>query len=220
MTLFPYKASDTLGDFIRRSRRSAKIAWCARCSDCDFRRSPRSAYKIADIWHVRYGRLNSPAFAKCARSRDFLRSLLRIASKANPSGWAILPHDFKNCHIAAIGEKNRQVCPHQSVAKIACDFRWRSKSPGSAYKFARCVACFKPATHLAILYADRRDWRKSPGVPGAAIAIFADRRDRRIKSPISGMSDIGHKIRLHSPNVPVPVIFYARCIKSPGVSPA
>ena len=50
---------------------------------------------------------------------------------------------------------------------------------------------FKPATHLAILYADRRDRRKSPGVPGATIAIFADRRDRRIKSPISGMSDIG-----------------------------
>ena len=49
----------------------------------------------------------------------------------------------------------------------------------------------KPATHLAILYADRRDGRKSPGVPGAAIAIFADRCDRRIISPISGMSDIG-----------------------------
>ena len=49
----------------------------------------------------------------------------------------------------------------------------------------------KPATRLAILCADRRDRRKSPGVPGAAIAIFADRRDRRIKSPISGMSDIG-----------------------------
>ena len=49
----------------------------------------------------------------------------------------------------------------------------------------------KPATHLAILYADRRDRRKPPSVPGAAIAIFADRRDRRIKSPISDMSDIG-----------------------------
>ena len=47
------------------------------------------------------------------------------------------------------------------------------------------------ATRLAILYADRSDRQKSPGVPGAAIAIFADRRDRRIKSPISGMSDIG-----------------------------
>ena len=34
----------------------------------------------------------------------------------------------------------------------------------------------KPATHLAILYANRRDRRKSPGLPGAAIAIFADRR--------------------------------------------
>ena len=49
----------------------------------------------------------------------------------------------------------------------------------------------KPATHLEILYADRRDRRKSPGVPGAAIAIFADRRYRRLKSLISGMSDIG-----------------------------
>ena len=49
----------------------------------------------------------------------------------------------------------------------------------------------KTATHLAILHADRRDRRKSPGVPGGAIAIFADRRDRCIKSPISGMSDIG-----------------------------
>ena len=88
------KASDTLGDFIRRSRRSAKIARCARCSDCDFRRSSRSAYKIADFWHCRYRRLNSPAFVKCARSRDFLHSSLRIASKVNPSGWAILSHEF------------------------------------------------------------------------------------------------------------------------------
>ena len=45
----------------------------------------------------------------------------------------------------------------------------------------------KTATHLAILHADRHDRRKSPGVPGGAIAIF----DRCIKSPISGMSDIG-----------------------------
>ena len=44
-------------------------------------------------------------------------------------------------------------------------------------------ADLKPATHLAILYADRGDRRKSPGVPGAAIAILADqiRLDRRIK---------------------------------------
>ena len=91
--LIPTKASDTLGDFIRRSPRSAKIARCAQCSDCDFRRSPRSAYKIADIWDVRYRRLNSPAFAKYARSRHFLRSSLRIASKVNQSGWAVLSHE-------------------------------------------------------------------------------------------------------------------------------
>ena len=120
------QAGDTPGDFIRRSRRSAKIARCARCSDCDFRRSPRSAYKIVDIWHVRYRRLNSPEFAKCARSRDFLRSLLRSASKANPSGWAILSHDFSKLPHRCDRRKNRQVCLHQSVAKIACDFRWRS----------------------------------------------------------------------------------------------
>ena len=47
---------------------------------------------------------------------------------------------FQNCHIAAIGEKNRQVCQHLSVVKIASDFRWLSNSPRSAYKIARCVA--------------------------------------------------------------------------------
>ena len=46
---------------------------------------------------------------------------------------------FQNCHTAAIGENNRQVCPHQSVAKIG----WRSNSPRSAYKIARCVTGFK-----------------------------------------------------------------------------
>ena len=40
-------------------------------------------------------------------------------------------------------------------------------------------------TQSAILYADRGDRRKSPGVP--ATAIFADRSDQRIKLPISGM---------------------------------
>ena len=42
--------------------------------------------------------------------------------------------NFQNCHIAAIGEKNRQVCPHQSVAKIAAGdeilLDRRIKSPG------------------------------------------------------------------------------------------
>ena len=57
----------------------------------------------------------------------------------------------------------------------------------------------------ASLYADRSDRRKSPGVPGAGIAIFADRRDRRIKSPISGISN--QYRRINSPSVPVSAIF-------------
>ena len=51
------------------------------------------------------------------------------------------------CHVAAIGVKNRQVCPRQSVAKIACDFRGRSNSPRSAYKIASCVAGFIGFVH-------------------------------------------------------------------------
>ena len=63
----------------------------------------------------------------------------------------------------------------------------------------------KPVIHLMI-FAHHRDRQKSPSVPGAAMAIFADRRDRRIKLPISGMSG------RHSPSVPVSAIFYAhRC---------
>ena len=54
----------------------------------------RRLYKIVDIWNVRYRRLNTPAFAKCARSRDFVRSLLQIISKVNLSGWGILSHEF------------------------------------------------------------------------------------------------------------------------------
>ena len=42
------------------------------------------------------------------------------------------------CQIAAIGVKNRPVCPHQSMAKFARDFRWRSNSLRLAYN-SRCV---------------------------------------------------------------------------------
>ena len=66
-------------------------------------------------------------FAKCARSRDFLRSSLRVASKVNQSGWAVLSHEQRRDRQK---KKNRQVCPHQSVAKI----RWRSNSLRSTYK--------------------------------------------------------------------------------------
>ena len=113
------KASDTLSDFIHRSPRSPSIAI---------------------FWHVRYRRLNSPAFAKCARSSDFLRSLRRIASKANPSGWAILSHDFSKLPHRRDRRKIAKCVRNQSVAKIACNFRWRSNSSRSADKIARCVA--------------------------------------------------------------------------------
>ena len=123
-----------------RSPPWAKIARRARCSDCNFRRSPRSANKIAYIWHVRYLRLNSPSvpvpaifYGHCCESPVKLTHQVR----------RFYHMTFQNCHIAAVGEKNRQVCPHQSVAKIACDFRWQSNSPLSAYKIFRCVAGFK-----------------------------------------------------------------------------
>ena len=53
------------------------------------------------------------------------------------------------------------------------------------------TAYLKPPTHLAILYTDCHDRQKLPSVPCTAIAIFIDLRDQRIKSPRSGMSDIG-----------------------------
>lgn len=53
--------------------------------------------------------------------------------------------------IAVIAE-NCQVCPHQSTVKFGRDFRWRSKSPQSAYKIARRVTGFRdfgcPTTFL------------------------------------------------------------------------
>ena len=154
------KAGDTLGDFIRRSRRSAKIARCARCSDCDFRRSPRSAYKIADIWPacqisaIKFAGICQvcpfPRFSTLIAANCQLRQSIRLG---NFITWTMLKF-----HIAAIGEKNRQVCPHQSVAKIACDFRWRSNSPRSAYKIARCVAGLSGQLHL------RSPFSRSEGV--------------------------------------------------------
>ena len=104
-------------------RPATHLAMYARGNDCDFRRSPRSVYKIVDIWHVRYRRLNSPAFAKYVRSRDFLRSSLRIASKVNKSGWAILSHDFLKSPSMEPG--NKVEVPHRHA-------------PRSAKKIARC----------------------------------------------------------------------------------
>ena len=88
------------------------------------------------------GDLNLPAFFKCARSRDFYVYYYKSPVKPAHQVGRFHHMSFQNCHIAAIGEKNRQVCPHQSVAKITCDFRWLSNSPRLAYKIARCVAGF------------------------------------------------------------------------------
>ena len=147
----------------RHTWRSAKIARCARCSDGDFRRSPRSAYKIADIWHVRYRRLNSPAFAKCTRSRDFLCSSLRIATKVNQSGWAILSHDFSKWRtrtrkMAWMESGNEIEVPnrrdrHKKIAQCVRFNQWRNSLTIFAgdqihcdrrqYKIARCVVGFR-----------------------------------------------------------------------------
>ena len=96
----------------------SEITRSARFSDCDFRWLPQSTYKIPDIWNVRYWQSNSLAFAKCARSRDFLRSLLQISSKANPSGWAILPLTllFKTATLPRLAKK---------IGKCVHINRWR-----------------------------------------------------------------------------------------------
>ena len=121
----------------RRSRRSAKTARCAWCSDCDFHRDfffPRrkSAYKIADIWR----RLNLPAFAKCARSRDILRSSIFLHD------FSKLPHRRdrrkKSPSVSAlIGGENRF-----TGDQIRRDRR--IKSPGVSPAFSRNVKYLGP----------------------------------------------------------------------------
>ena len=83
------------------------------------------------------GQLNSPVFAKCARSRDFLHSSLRIASKVNPSGWAILSHDFSKLP----HRRDRRKKSTSVSTLIGGENRWQSNSPRSAYEIARCVTC-------------------------------------------------------------------------------
>ena len=119
----------------------AGIARCTRCSDCDFRRSPRPAYKNADTWHVRYRRFNSPSVPipaifytyRCespVKSTDKVGWFCHVPFQNTPR-WN--PGTRSKCHVAANGEKTRRVCQHQSVEKIACDqirrYR-RIKSPG------------------------------------------------------------------------------------------
>ena len=56
--------------------------------------------------------LTTIKFATRARSRDFLRSSLRIASKVNQSGWAILSHDFSKRPSMDPG-RNKVEVPHR-----------------------------------------------------------------------------------------------------------
>ena len=78
--------------------------------------SPRPAYKNPDIWHVRYRRLNSRAFAKSACSRDFLPFPSRVACKTNQSSWSILPYDFskwrKASKIVSGPKKKKSIWSH------------------------------------------------------------------------------------------------------------
>ena len=195
-------------DFRWRSNspRSAKIARCVRCRDCDFRRSPRSAYKIADIWRVRYRRLNSPAFAKCARSRDFLRSLLQIASKASPSGWAVLSHDFSTPpsakKIAKCARFNRwrksltifagdQICRNRSIKSPGVSLALSVSVPAIFY--GHCCESPIKLTHQAGRFYHMTFQNCHNGAVGKknrqankSLTIFAGDqipRNRRIKSP-------------------------------------
>ena len=91
------KASDSLGYFVRRSPRSAKIARCTRCSDG----------RITHTWH-------SPSVPVPA---IFYGHYCESPVKSTHQVGRFSHMNFQNCHIAAIGEKNRYVCPHHN--------RWR-----------------------------------------------------------------------------------------------
>ena len=91
---------------------------------------------MADIWHVGYRRLKSPAFAKCAHSRDFLRSSPRIASEVNQSCWAILSHDFSKWRKASIlgfGQRRKKqiwsFSGQENRVYLNTLIAWRNKLP-------------------------------------------------------------------------------------------
>ena len=73
----------------------------------------------------------SSAFAKCARSRDFLRSMLRIASKVNQPGWAVLSHDFSK--LPSMEPRNKVEVSHHRDR--------RKKSPGVSASVATIAWC-------------------------------------------------------------------------------
>ena len=87
-------------------------------------------------------------------------------------------------HFHPLLQKEKEL--QETLHRILPEGITNSLSPKSS-RLAYFMAYLKPATHLVILYTDRHG--------------------RRIKSPISGMSDIGDQIRRNSPSLFVPAIF-------------
>ena len=155
--------ADTLGDFFRRSRRCVSfknscdkiaqpdrlILLAIRSNDCRKSRERAHLAILYRFYNVRYRRLNLPAFAKCARSRDIPRSSLRIAREVNPSGWAIFLHDFSKLP----HRRDRRKKSPSVSALIGGENRFagdqirrdrRIKSPGVSLVFSRNVKHLGP----------------------------------------------------------------------------
>ena len=131
------KASVTLGDFIHRSPRSAKVARSAWYSDCNFR---RSAYKIGDI-------------SACQISEIKFASVIRL----------VCPFPRFFTFIAANRQWSQPIRLGDSITWV---FK-TATSPRSAKKNARCVRISRWRKSLAIFADDqvRRDRRiESPRV--------------------------------------------------------
>lgn len=111
-----------------------------------------------------------------------------------------------------------EVCTPTQYYKLSRFLCYLDVANESNYRLGVCAAIwyrvcskvsitsnFAQTKGLTLVQSRRHIWRfhtpisaigrKSPGVPGAAMAIFADHRDRRIKSPISDKPDIGDFIR-------------------------
>ena len=94
---------------------------------------------IAILANPRDRRINLPAFPKCTRSRDFLRLLLQIASKADPSGWAILSHEFSKLPHRRDRRKKSPRCVRINQKRFSLAIKFAAIG---VKKIARCVAGF------------------------------------------------------------------------------
>ena len=88
---------------------------------------------------------------------EFFRRLRRCGSFENSCDKIVQPDGL--ALLAIHSNKRRKSRERVQLANAGA--RYRRFSP---------IAAIRPATRLTILYADRRDRRKSPGVPGAAVA--------------------------------------------------